>query len=59
MTGSNKLSETEIDLLIKLLREDYLATKINVDAGLVANLDIESLAEYYKSIKDKLDILKS
>ena len=57
MINSN-LTSTEIDWLIKLMREDYLATKINVESELITNLNLESLAEDYKKIKDKLESLR-
>ena len=51
-------SNTEIDTLIKLMREDYLATKINVEAGYISKLNLEDLAADYKLIKHKLEALR-
>ena len=55
---NSNLSNSEIDVLIKLLREDYLATKINVDSELMVKLDLDSLTEEYKAIKEKLETLR-
>lgn len=55
---NSNLSETEINTLIRLMRQDWQAAKINIDSGLYTNRNIDSLTEDYKAIKDKLELLR-
>ena len=57
MNGSTLLN-TEINTLIKLMREDYLATKINVESELISYMNLELLIKDYTAIKNKLEALR-
>lgn len=57
MTAST-LSNYEINTIIKLLREDWQATRINVESELMTKVNLDERAREYKGIKDKLELLR-